>query len=71
MNFAVLGLSARFVSRLDAMGMKLPTPIQTKVIPHQNRNGGPTDAQDADSNAWLHDAMQGTREDRIADMSDA
>ncbi len=34
MTFADLGLNARFVSRLDAMGLKQPTPIQIKAIPH-------------------------------------
>lgn len=34
MTFTDLGLNARFVSRLDAMGLKHPTPIQTKAIPH-------------------------------------
>lgn len=34
MTFAKLGLNARFVSRLDALGLKQPTPIQTKAIPH-------------------------------------
>ncbi|MEO1408147.1 MAG: DEAD/DEAH box helicase, partial [Pseudomonadota bacterium] len=34
MTFKDLGLNARFVSRLDALGLKQPTPIQTKAIPH-------------------------------------
>jgi ATP-dependent RNA helicase RhlE len=34
MNFTDLGLSPRLVSRLDAMGLTQPTPIQTKAIPH-------------------------------------
>ena len=34
MTFAELGLNARFVSRLDGMGLKKPTPIQTEAIPH-------------------------------------
>ncbi len=58
MNIADLGLNTRFVSRLDAIGLKLSTPIRTKAIPHQYRNGGTTDGQSADSHAWLHDAMQ-------------
>ena len=57
MNIADLGLNTRFVSRLDAIGLKLSTPIRTEAIPHQYRNGGTTDGQSADSHAWLHDAM--------------
>ena len=34
MTFTDLGLNARFVSRLDALGLNQPTPIQTKAIPH-------------------------------------
>ncbi|MEL6101641.1 MAG: DEAD/DEAH box helicase [Pseudomonadota bacterium] len=34
MTFTDLGLNARLVSRLDALGLKQPTPIQTKAIPH-------------------------------------
>ena len=34
MTFTNLGLNDRFVSRLDALGLKQPTPIQTKAIPH-------------------------------------
>lgn len=34
MTFTDLGLNARFVSRLDALGLKNPTPIQSKAIPH-------------------------------------
>ncbi|MEL6293658.1 MAG: DEAD/DEAH box helicase [Pseudomonadota bacterium] len=33
MTFTDLGLNARLVSRLDALGLKQPTPIQTKAIP--------------------------------------
>ncbi|ETX27031.1 DEAD/DEAH box helicase [Roseivivax isoporae] len=34
MTFQELGLSARFVSRLDALGLTTPTAIQTQAIPH-------------------------------------
>jgi len=34
MNFKELGLNARMVSRLEGQGLTLPTPIQTKAIPH-------------------------------------
>ncbi len=34
MNFNELGLNARFVSRLEGLGLTEPTPIQTKAIPH-------------------------------------
>ena len=34
MNFHELGLGARLVSRLEAQGLKTPTPIQQKAIPH-------------------------------------
>ena len=34
MNFTELGLNARMVSRLESRGLKKPTPIQTKAIPH-------------------------------------
>ena len=33
MNFQDLGLNARFVSRLDGLGLTTPTPIQQKAIP--------------------------------------
>ena len=33
MNFHELGLSARLVSRLEGLGLRKPTPIQTKTIP--------------------------------------
>ena len=33
MTFTDLGLNARFVSRLNAVGLKSPTPIQAKSIP--------------------------------------
>ena len=34
MNFAELGLNARFVARLEGLGMTKPTPIQEQAIPH-------------------------------------
>jgi ATP-dependent RNA helicase RhlE len=34
MTFTELGLNARMVSRLDALGLTAPTPIQQKAIPH-------------------------------------
>jgi ATP-dependent RNA helicase RhlE len=34
MTFDELGLNARLVSRLDALGLTAPTPIQQKAIPH-------------------------------------
>ena len=34
MNFNELGLGARLVSRLEVLGLKQPTPIQAKAIPH-------------------------------------
>lgn len=34
MNFSELGLNARLVSRLRALGISRPTPIQSKAIPH-------------------------------------
>lgn len=34
MTFNELGLNARMVSRLDALGLTQPTPIQEKAIPH-------------------------------------
>jgi len=34
MNFKELGLNARMVSRLDALGLTEPTPIQEKAVPH-------------------------------------
>ncbi|MCB1353804.1 MAG: DEAD/DEAH box helicase [Rhodobacteraceae bacterium] len=34
MSFTELGLNARMVSRLDALGLTEPTPIQEQAIPH-------------------------------------
>ncbi|MBF9030563.1 DEAD/DEAH box helicase [Rhodobacterales bacterium HKCCE3408] len=34
MNFSELGLDAHLVSRLDGLGLKDPTPIQSKAIPY-------------------------------------
>ncbi|MDF0603169.1 DEAD/DEAH box helicase [Psychromarinibacter sp. C21-152] len=34
MNFHELGLGARLVSRLEALGLTAPTPVQAKAIPH-------------------------------------
>ena len=34
MTFKDLGLNARFVTRLEALGLTEPTPIQDKAIPH-------------------------------------
>ncbi|MEM7718527.1 MAG: DEAD/DEAH box helicase, partial [Pseudomonadota bacterium] len=34
MTFKELGLNARFISRLEGQGLKQPTPIQAKAIPH-------------------------------------